>query len=343
MTDDVRPDRRHRRARQQRRDRRVGAAVTARRSTRGSATSTSTPPARSCACGRWSKACASAAAARSSPSPPPPGASASPTPAPTRASKHAVVGLTRAVAAELAGTGVTGQRRLPHVRAHRDDRRARSKISSPGPAGRRRRAEQALADSSPLGRLLEPEEVADAVVFLASPAAPRSAARPGDRRRGYPGVDATARKAEHRRRGTHPGARGRCAPAAAGPARAGGAGQRRRDHHRLSAPTRLAADRAHRLHARAEGHRQHPDPAAHRLRRRPDQALPGAVPAARHQRRRRRLDDDGRRRADDGRQAADRGDARHRPERQRRRLVHRTGTTAAPTASPSGSASTSTS
>ncbi len=32
-------------------------------------------------------------------------------------------------------------------------------------------AEQALARMSPLGRLLEPEEVADAVVFLASPAA----------------------------------------------------------------------------------------------------------------------------------------------------------------------------
>jgi NAD(P)-dependent dehydrogenase (short-subunit alcohol dehydrogenase family) len=32
-------------------------------------------------------------------------------------------------------------------------------------------AEAALAARSPLGRLLEPEEVADAVVFLASPAA----------------------------------------------------------------------------------------------------------------------------------------------------------------------------
>jgi NAD(P)-dependent dehydrogenase (short-subunit alcohol dehydrogenase family) len=32
-------------------------------------------------------------------------------------------------------------------------------------------AEQALAASSPLGRLLEPDEVVDAVVYLASPAA----------------------------------------------------------------------------------------------------------------------------------------------------------------------------
>jgi NAD(P)-dependent dehydrogenase (short-subunit alcohol dehydrogenase family) len=32
-------------------------------------------------------------------------------------------------------------------------------------------SEDALAHSSPLGRLLAPEEVADAIVFLASPAA----------------------------------------------------------------------------------------------------------------------------------------------------------------------------
>jgi NAD(P)-dependent dehydrogenase (short-subunit alcohol dehydrogenase family) len=32
-------------------------------------------------------------------------------------------------------------------------------------------AELALAESSPLGRLLEPDEVADAVAYLASPAA----------------------------------------------------------------------------------------------------------------------------------------------------------------------------
>jgi NAD(P)-dependent dehydrogenase (short-subunit alcohol dehydrogenase family) len=32
-------------------------------------------------------------------------------------------------------------------------------------------AEAALANTSPLGRLLEPDEVADAIVFLASPAA----------------------------------------------------------------------------------------------------------------------------------------------------------------------------
>jgi NAD(P)-dependent dehydrogenase (short-subunit alcohol dehydrogenase family) len=32
-------------------------------------------------------------------------------------------------------------------------------------------AEDALSSQTPLGRLLEPEEVADAVVFLASPAA----------------------------------------------------------------------------------------------------------------------------------------------------------------------------
>jgi NAD(P)-dependent dehydrogenase (short-subunit alcohol dehydrogenase family) len=86
------------------------------------------------------------------------------------ASKHAAVGLMRAVAAEVAGTGVTANAVCPAF--VRTDMTARSVERIAASTGRSaEESEAALARSSPLGRLLEPEEVAFAVAFLAAPEA----------------------------------------------------------------------------------------------------------------------------------------------------------------------------
>ena len=77
------------------------------------------------------------------------------------ASKHGVLGLTRAVALEAARYGRHRERDLPGLDRHRDDRRVRSRASSNAPAGRPRRRGRSLEAMNPQGRLIEPEEVAE--------------------------------------------------------------------------------------------------------------------------------------------------------------------------------------
>jgi NAD(P)-dependent dehydrogenase (short-subunit alcohol dehydrogenase family) len=86
------------------------------------------------------------------------------------ASKHALLGLVRAVAADVAGSGVTCNAICPtFVRSPMTDRSVRRIVERTGrdPA----QATAALAYASPLGRLVEPEEVAAAVSYFASDAA----------------------------------------------------------------------------------------------------------------------------------------------------------------------------
>lgn len=83
------------------------------------------------------------------------------------ASKHAAVGLMRAVAAEVAGTGVTANAVCPtFVRTEMTEQSVERIVEKT-----RRSPEHALAalvSASPLGRLLEPREVAAAVWYLTS-------------------------------------------------------------------------------------------------------------------------------------------------------------------------------
>jgi NAD(P)-dependent dehydrogenase (short-subunit alcohol dehydrogenase family) len=86
------------------------------------------------------------------------------------ASKHAAVGLMRTVAVEVAGTGVTANAVCPtFVRTEMTARTIRRVAERTGKSDEDSAA--AVARLSPLGRLLEPDEVAFAVAFLAAPEA----------------------------------------------------------------------------------------------------------------------------------------------------------------------------
>jgi NAD(P)-dependent dehydrogenase (short-subunit alcohol dehydrogenase family) len=86
------------------------------------------------------------------------------------ASKHAAVGLMRATAVELAGTGVTANAVCPaYVDTDMTRRTVKNIVEKTGRTTEEAQSE--LEAMSALGRLLEPGEVAAAVVFLASPEA----------------------------------------------------------------------------------------------------------------------------------------------------------------------------
>jgi NAD(P)-dependent dehydrogenase (short-subunit alcohol dehydrogenase family) len=86
------------------------------------------------------------------------------------AAKHALIGLTRALALETAKSGVTVNAVCPGFTD--TDLVARSAATIAAKTGRslgEARAE--LARTNPMGRLVTPEEVASAVAFLALPSA----------------------------------------------------------------------------------------------------------------------------------------------------------------------------
>jgi NAD(P)-dependent dehydrogenase (short-subunit alcohol dehydrogenase family) len=86
------------------------------------------------------------------------------------ASKHAAIGLMRATAAEVAGTGVTANAVCPaYVDTEMTTRAVENIVAKTGRTADEAQSE--LEAMTPLGRLLEPDEVAAAVAFLASPEA----------------------------------------------------------------------------------------------------------------------------------------------------------------------------
>ena len=86
------------------------------------------------------------------------------------AAKHAVVGLVRALAVETAASGVTVNAVCPGYTDTEMTRESLSRITAK--TGRSREdALAAMLKASPLGRLVQPQEVAAAVLYLCSPEA----------------------------------------------------------------------------------------------------------------------------------------------------------------------------
>jgi NAD(P)-dependent dehydrogenase (short-subunit alcohol dehydrogenase family) len=86
------------------------------------------------------------------------------------ASKHAAIGLMRVAAAELAGSGATANAVCPaFVDSPMTERSVANIVERTGRS--EADARDTLARMTPLRRLLEPDEVAAAVAWLASPAA----------------------------------------------------------------------------------------------------------------------------------------------------------------------------
>lgn len=86
------------------------------------------------------------------------------------ASKHALVGFTRALAHEVAGKGITVNAVCPGW-TETDLLEASARKIEEATGRSRDEAVRTLASMHPIGRLIQPEEVARAVVFLADPAA----------------------------------------------------------------------------------------------------------------------------------------------------------------------------
>ena len=83
------------------------------------------------------------------------------------ASKHAVLGLMRSAAAELAGSGVTANSVCPdYVRTEMTERTIANIVARTGRSAAE--TEASLVAQASLGRLIEPEEVAAAVAYLCS-------------------------------------------------------------------------------------------------------------------------------------------------------------------------------